>query len=243
MSGINSVIDSSKEGLFAAALPDEISQWSAQLLRASRAAGVNPWVLAGIMYRESRGGEALSPRGPYGTGDTYHRAAGHRYANGYVVPASGLPEDGRGWGRGLMQIDWAVHHVWASQYAWFDAQTNIDYAAGLVRQVQEFFAAGPGSPVVVSQARMDGLTEPGTGKVISEGWRSKYGLTSTGPFPDPRPLSGDALTKATLAAYNAGTSGVLQAIAAGLPASAPTAHNDYADWVLERVVAWASAIG
>ena len=71
---------------------------------------------------------------------------------------------------------------------------------------------------------------------------NRLGLSSSGPYSDPRPLSGDDLTLAVLAAYNAGNTIVLQALAAGLPASAPTAHNDYASWVMERVVAWASAI-
>lgn len=52
--------------------------------------------LAAIMDRESLGGDALKPPGPAGTGDW--------------TPRHGkMPPDGKGWGRGLMQLDYAAH--------------------------------------------------------------------------------------------------------------------------------------
>ena len=46
-----------------------------------------------------------------------------------------------------------------------------------------------------------------------------------GVYRDPRPLSGDALTRAAFAAYNAGQSAVLASIAAGKPADFLTAKG------------------
>lgn len=52
--------------------------------------------LAAIMDRESLGGDTLIPKGPAGTGD-------------FVKRNGKLPPDGQGWGRGLMQLDYAAH--------------------------------------------------------------------------------------------------------------------------------------
>jgi len=199
---------------------------------------VSPWLLAGIMMRESAAGTVLKPPGPAGTGDFGKRPPGRQYkqADGsiYTVPASGMPEDGQGWGRGLMQIDWAVHNDWCTNNDWTDPQTNIDFAAEVLAQNFAYFVrAASSAGVKVDAWRLTGLKD-GNGKIVVPGWP----IQSVGPFPDPRPLAGDALNKAALAAYNAGPSGVLQAIAAGLDPSTPTTGTDYANWIMSRVTGW-----
>ena len=223
-----------QEGLFAAALPLNVAKYAAYILVSARRYDVSPWALAGIMYRESYGGLALTPPGPGGTGDFAKRAAGWK-SGAYTAPATGMPEDGRGWGRGLMQVDFGVHNDWVTTHNWADPAVNVDKGASLLAENMRFFQRPAAGSVTVASWRLTGYP---TAKVA--GWRTKYGLQSTGPFPDPRPLSGSALAEAAMAAYNAGTSGVLQALAAGLPASAPTAKNDYAAWIAERVGSWAA---
>jgi len=41
-----------------------------------------------------------------------------------------------------------------------------------------------------------------------------------------------------MAAYNAGSSGVLKALALGLPPDAPTTGQDYVSWVAAKLQAW-----
>jgi hypothetical protein len=76
-----------------ASLPPRLARFGAELAAAAvRTApaelGARAWafLLAGVMDRESRGGDVLSPRGPAGTGDVGH-------------------------GRGLMQIDDRPYHL------------------------------------------------------------------------------------------------------------------------------------
>jgi len=238
---IDNAVDYGKEQAFAMALPANVAEWSDNFIAAGRNYGVSPWLLAGICYQESLGGSALTPQGPSGTGDFSKRTPGRNYGNGYVVGSTGMPEDGKGWGRGLMQLDWGAQYPWCQNNPWQDPQTNINKAAQVLQSCINFFQAS-GNPlgVNIDSWRMNGLASANV-----QGWASKYGLdpTSLGPFTDPRPLSGNDLAVAALAAYNAGTSGVLQALAAGLPADAPTAGNTYASRIAGKVAAWLSTFG
>lgn len=243
--------DWTKAQAFQAALPPELRRWAAQLLSSAKKYDVDPWTLAGIMYRESLGGAALSPRNdPAGTGDFIARPAGRTWVqpdgSRYVVGASGMPEDGLGWGRGLMQIDWAVHHAWFKQVgsAWRDPQVNVDKGAELLAERVRFFSASPGKPVMVDVWRIT----TGLPQYRIAPWRTKYpsapmpnipaGAKQVGPFTDPRPLKGSAVYEAAVASYNAGQGGVLQALALGLPAEAPTTGQDYVSWFLQRIGTW-----
>lgn len=70
-------------------LPPRLAKWARQFYAAEILFGVDPFVLAAIMDRESRGGEACHPPGPGGTGDG-------------------------GNGLGLMQIDKRHHQTFAA---------------------------------------------------------------------------------------------------------------------------------
>lgn len=97
--------------------------------------GIPIEVIIGIGSRESGWGLLLKPRGPGGTGDW--------------APRNGrMPPDGLGWGRGLMQIDYAAHDfarsdVWQLPGANIRAGCGIFYsgwlsvAAGLHRDILE----------------------------------------------------------------------------------------------------------
>lgn len=86
----------------------------------ARIAGVDVSIIWAIGSRESAWGLALRPPGPAGTGDWTKR-------NG------ALPPDGLGWGRGLMQIDYASHEF-ARTGAWKNALENILYGSRVLRQ-------------------------------------------------------------------------------------------------------------
>ena len=77
-------------------------------------------LLFAIGSRESRWTLALTPSGdPGGTGDFTPRP-GHSMGE--------MPPDGRGWGRGVMQIDYAAH-VFAQSGPWMNPRRNILYAS------------------------------------------------------------------------------------------------------------------
>jgi len=225
---------------FRARLPARLARWADYMHASGLKYGVSPWLLAGIMERESNGGDALKPKGdPGGTGDFFSRkgtGAGWKYAD----PRTGLPPDGKGWGRGLMQIDYGVNYDWITKNAWWDPRVNIDWSANRISENMLYFQRSPGAPIKIDSWRVyTGIVRDG--KVLVQPWSTKYGMTSTGPFPDPRPLTGAKLVEASLAAYNAGVGGVLQAVAAGLPAQAATTGQDYNDWMQSRINSWKGA--
>lgn len=93
-------------------LPLRLGRWAPQFLAAQLCYGVDALLLAAICDRESLGGEALTPKGPTGTGDGGH-------------------------GRGLMQVDSRAHPVFVGAVfddgvsLWKDPSFNILYAARL----------------------------------------------------------------------------------------------------------------
>lgn len=79
----------------------------------------------GVGIRESHWGEILKPIGPSGTGD--------------FIPRKGrLPEDGLGFGRGLMQIDYDAHSF-ARGDRWKNPAENIEYACNILLQDYKYF--------------------------------------------------------------------------------------------------------
>jgi hypothetical protein len=102
-------------------LPPRLAQWAEELGRASEAKEVCPWLLASVLDRESLGGEALTPKGPAGTGDFGH-------------------------GRGLMQIDDRAHAAFLQEVlddgtpAWAHPAHNILYGAGVLREALNYFS-------------------------------------------------------------------------------------------------------
>lgn len=241
--------DFAKAQAFALALPGQVRPYAVQFLNAGQKFGVDPWALAGICYGESLGGQALTPPGPAGTGDFIPRASGSstfKYAN----PATGLPPDGKGWGRGLMQIDYGVHNAWVISSAWWDPQVNIDKAAALLKEKLAYFTSGPGAPISIECWRIQrGMPQYGI-----QPWKDKYPRAnfppctptqtgSVGSYADPRPLSGAKLYEAAIAAYNVSYTAVLQALVLGLPAEAGTAHQSYVTSFLARVAGWMKNFG
>lgn len=246
-STIASAFDYAKGAAFAAALPSQISPWASQFLSAGQRYNVSPWALAAICYGESLGGQVLKPKGAGGTGDFIARSTSHVAFKG-GDPSTGLPVDGQGWGRGLMQIDWGVHQDWfKSGAAWWDPQVNIDKAASILREKLNYFTQRPGSGARVSIECW--RIQRGTPQYGILPWKDKYPSASfpactptqtgsVGSYPDPRPLSGAKLYEAAIAAYNVSYAGVMQALVLGLPAEAGTAHQQYVTKFLNRVSTW-----
>lgn len=101
-----------------AALP---TYWDA-LQQVANETGVPAEYLAGIMWRESAFGLALSPPGPTGTGDNGH-------------------------GRGLMQIDDRSFPDFTSSDDWMDPYQNIKQGAAVLTAAVNYFSKTPASSV------------------------------------------------------------------------------------------------
>lgn len=92
---------------------------------------LEPYLLAAVCSRESDFGRALDASG---TGDQQSRDAGairHGVPTRLVStqPPLVMPLDGLGWGRGLMQLDWAAHpELWRTD-TWREPSWNIHRGA------------------------------------------------------------------------------------------------------------------
>lgn len=94
--------------------------------------GIDPFFLLAIGDRETMWGTSkdLDMKGPKGTGDFAPRNPAKWKSN--------MPPDRRGWGRGLMQIDYGGHQDFCLRrlpsgiYAWEDPWENILYGAGIL---------------------------------------------------------------------------------------------------------------
>ncbi len=103
----------------------EALQYAEEVAAASQKQGIPEEYIYGIGSRESVWGLALHPKGPAGAGDW--------------APRNGrMPPDGLGWGRGLLQIDYASH-PFAQTGDWRDPSANIAYGSDLLGQNLDYF--------------------------------------------------------------------------------------------------------
>lgn len=157
---------------FTAGLPLRTRPYAALLLEAGQDFGVDPYLLAGIMERESSSGEALTPRGPTGTGDWTARRRGWQISKGgievqslppgwrefapdpryYSGPPFVVPPDFIGWGRGLMQVDYYRFNTWVRSNAWWEPRIIIRKSAEILKGTFETMALVglTGRPLVVA---------------------------------------------------------------------------------------------
>jgi hypothetical protein len=109
-----------------------------------------------------------------------------------------------------MQID----YVASTKVRWQDPETNIREGARILKKKLAFLAASPGKPLVVTAKEAARLgVQPGS-------------------YPDPRPLRGQALIEAGIAAYNTGEGNVLQNLAVGRAPDVTTSGGNYSRNVL-----------
>lgn len=119
-----------------------------------------------------------------------------------------------GHGRGLMQIDDRFHGDWLSENDWKDPYTNVKKGAQIFKESRRYLAARPRTPEVI----------------VPRGTK-----VPAGTYIDARPLEGDFLLQAALAAYNAGQLNALRAVSAGINVDAVTTGGDYSADVLQRM--------
>jgi Putative peptidoglycan binding domain len=97
------------------------ARYGATIVAAAGDFGLPPALIVALGSRESRWGLALSPRGPTGTGDFAPRPFTGAHRTGP------LPAGGRGFGRGLMHLDYDAHEF-ARSGPWHEPDANVRYA-------------------------------------------------------------------------------------------------------------------
>lgn len=144
-------------------LPPRLAQWGRYVIPAAAKHGISESLLFAVLDRESEGSEALRPKGAAGTGDWTART-GHwlrephvrvvtelppgwhapKDHNGDVIPGPyAIPEDGQGWGRGLMQHDFESSLL----FDWRDPAVNVDRGAKLLAELLAEFPRAPRSAI------------------------------------------------------------------------------------------------
>uniref|UniRef100_A0A6M3JSB1 Transglycosylase n=1 Tax=viral metagenome TaxID=1070528 RepID=A0A6M3JSB1_9ZZZZ len=163
--------------------------------------GLQPCVIAGLGSRESHWGLALNPEGPEGTGDFAKRKPKPPERQGT------LPDDGRGFGRGLLQIDFDWH-VFARTGKWRDPRENILYGcrvlADCLKRILE--------------------------KISEEPLRGRFDYD----FPLFLGKREHQIIRANLAAYNTGSARPLRDIKEGIDVDTSTSGHNYSTDVLSR---------
>lgn len=201
-------LDATKEAAFKLALPSHAKPYGDIILTAAKRTGVSPFIIYAIGDQESRWGDALTPKGPGGTGDFTARSWG----------SSPTPPDGLGWGRGIMQIDFNAHKDWIQKNNWRDPLTNVMKGLEVYTAARSYFSSKPKTPYVT----------------LTGNEATRRGVPEGKTYPDVRPLSGNALIEASLAAYNTGSMNVLRNLAAGKSPDFTTTHGNYSKSLLAR---------
>ena len=104
---------------------EAVARYGASIVAAAGHFGLPPAIIVALGSRESRWGLALDPKGPTGTADLSPRPFLGAYR------ATPLPPDGRGFGRGLMKIDYDAHEFGRSG-PWQEPDANVRYACGVL---------------------------------------------------------------------------------------------------------------
>lgn len=103
------------------------ARYGATIIAAAGHFGLPPALIVALGSRESRWGLALSPKGPTGSADFTPRPFLGRQR------AGPQPPDGRGFGRGLMQIDFDAHEF-ARSGPWHEPDANVRYACSVLAE-------------------------------------------------------------------------------------------------------------
>lgn len=133
-------------------------QYLDEIVRVAGEEQVSPFLLTAVLWQESNFGAALKPPGPAGTGDFTARrghwvGAPHTQTfpdaaslpPGWRAPPGpgpyAIPDDGRGFGRGLGQDDYVSGDPPANSYDWTNPYLAISYMAKLLAKKQRLVAS------------------------------------------------------------------------------------------------------
>lgn len=212
--------DNNRSPLFKTLIPPDAKPYGNLILASSARKNISPCITVYLGSRESRWGYGLTPPGPGGTGDFARRDWGP-YA---------MPPDGKGWGRGLLQLDFGANAEWLKANEWWLPDVNVNRGLDLLNQNIAFFSRR-GTVRIGRRVVADG-----SGNVVLGKKHAARRGVAPGVYRDPRPLTGEALLRAAVAAYNTGVLNVLYSLATGRSEDLTTAHGDYSEWIVSRAL-------
>lgn len=221
---------------FTAYLPTHALPFGHDIVTACKAKDVDPFLIFALGDHESIWGQALKQMaGDWGARRwteadiaTFPHVRRLQDKPGTDGRWAVVPEDGLGWGRGYMQLDFVDQYSWLSTHDWKDATLNIERGIDVFLSKQAFFASKIPAPNIT-----DGSM------VVVNDWFAGSFKVGKGQYPDPRPLIGGVLEVASVAAYNAAKENVLRMIVAGGIARIDevTTGGNYSSDVLSRAAA------
>ncbi len=181
-------------------------------------------------------------------GDVILRVAREQNVDPFLIVAIGERESGwgtmlsprgpagkgdAGHGHGIMQIDDRSWGSWLASNPWWDPYTNVTKGVQIFKGNLSFFSGQGSVPGLASGGRV----------TLGQTAAARRGVPA-GAYPDPRPLAGDPLVRAALAAYNTGPGNALASIAAGKDPDLTTSGSlrslgagDYSTDVVRRMLA------
>ncbi len=225
----NRIVSYGQEGEFSNAISPEARPYAALILQVAKEKGVDPFLIAAVGQRESGWGRylKLSANGPIGVGPA---GAGDWTPRNWTPTP--MPPDGLGWGRGLMQLDY-LHYkdVFDLGLDWRDPLQNVRTGADRLLSAQRMLS---------KQTAINGIAD-GKGLVTISASAAAKRNVAPGQYPDPRPLAGEALVRATLAAYNTGEANALRSLAVGLDPDTTTTGANYASNAISSALKYAAS--
>jgi soluble lytic murein transglycosylase-like protein len=225
----NRIVSYGQEGEFSNAISPEARPYAALILQVAKEKGVDPFLIAAVGQRESGWGRylKLSANGPIGVGPA---GAGDWTPRNWTPTP--MPPDGLGWGRGLMQLDY-LHYKDAFDLGldWRDPLQNVRTGADRLLSAQRMLS---------KQTAINGIAD-GRGLVTLSASAAAKRNVAPGQYPDPRPLVGEALVRATLAAYNTGEANALRSLAVGLDPDTTTTGANYASNAISSALKYAAS--
>jgi Transglycosylase SLT domain len=143
----------------------EARKYYSAISQAATTYNLEPSLICAIGSRESDWGQGsdMRPKGPSGTGDW---AARNPQRWGYAMPPDGL-----GWGRGLMQVDYA-ESSFGKTGAWMDPTANILFGANELATNVKHYTANPiqGVDPVRAAVAAYNCGQGGVAKAIADGY-------------------------------------------------------------------------
>lgn len=203
---------------FAAILPDRSKPYARAIIDAAIDRDVSPFLMWAIMDHESRSGTALgyTPAGPTGVGEAIPRwVSESRLSTSYAFARRMGLLTGKTRKNTAGNTEYEVKAPkmpGAPREAWGYGLMQIDYAS-----FPEFIESGKWRDATENIRQ--------GAEVLRQ--KMRFFMLNGGGGSDPRPLTGDALMKAAVAAYNTGEGNVLNSLKAKADIDRTTYTKDY----------------
>src|SRR5512137_1567496 len=204
------VFDAAKKAAFTKLLDPAAQPFASSILLVAEQQNVNPLLIVSFMWRESQYGKQLDPRGTGGYGDKTPRVKASWWPSNLPLREVGKNAKGQTlYMPPSPHLGWGFGLMqvdWASNHEWLSKNDWKDPYSNMTKGVM----------ILKNKMKFFQITPSAADKANG----------------DPRPLTGDRLIEASVAAYNTGEGSVLNSLKAGKPVDTTTADGNYSGAVL-----------